>query len=475
MKPVPKSNYFFCLLLLISASCKKFIEINPPITQLVTASVFDNNTSATSAVTAIYTQMFNNGESYSISQANGFLSDELTNYSTYNVFDQYYLNSMVAVNGPGEWTNAYNYIYEANAIIEALTNNKALNTIVINQLKGEAEFIRAFWHFYLVNCYGDIPLVVTTNYASNAIISRTPKVKVYQQIIEDLNDAENLLNSNYVDASDTTITNQRVRPTKWAAAALLAKVYLYTGDYADAATQATLVINNSTLFSLVSIDSVFLANSNEAIWQLYTPLPTSYYTIDGYSYILSTAPSSGTFNCSTISPQLLGSFEAGDRRFTDWLDSISFPGQTYYFPYKYKVSSPNNTSNITEYTMVLRLGEQYLIRAEAEAKAGQLEVAANDLNKIRLRAGLDSINLTTQSALLSTIFHERQVELFTEWGNRWFDLIRTGNVAQVMGPPGNVCAIKNQNQASWNSVDTLYPIPQNDRKVDPNLSQNLGY
>jgi hypothetical protein len=72
----------------------------------------------------------------------------------------------------------------------------------------------------------------------------------------------------------------------------------------------------------------------------------------------------------------------------------------------------------------------------------------------------------------SAILHERQVELFAEWGHRWFDLIRTGTVNSVMGSPGNVCAMK---RGVWNANDTLYPIPQSEIKNDVNLTQNLGY
>ena len=119
--------------------------------------------------------------------------------------------------------------------------------------------------------------------------------------------------------------------------------------------------------------------------------------------------------------------------------------------------------------MVLRLGEQYLIRAEAEAQGNDLINAAKDLNIIRERAGLADTTTTTSSDMLALILHESQVELFTEWGCRWFDLIRTGNVNQVM------IQVTPQKGGSWNSNDTLYPIPLSNITVDPNLTQNAGY
>jgi starch-binding outer membrane protein, SusD/RagB family len=463
--------FFIASIFFISVtSCKKFVEIDPPQTQLVTASVFNNSASATAALTNIYTQMYTNTTSYKISQSTGLLSDELKNYSTRTPQTQYYANAMVATQTNGEWSNAYSYIYQANAIIEALENSTTINSTVVNQLTGEAKFIRAFWHFYLVNAYGDVPLVTTTDYTVNGTIARTPKIEVFQQIITDLKDAQNLLNSNFVDASNTNTTADRVRPTKWAATALLARAYLYTGDWANAEAQSTVVIANISQFGLEpDLNKVFLKNSKETVWQLATPLPANNQnTQDGFFYIRVGAPSTANNGSSTLSAQLLNSFESSDQRKVNWVSSLTVNGNTHYFPYKYKV---RNASTISEYTMVLRLAELYLIRAEARAQQNNISGAQSDLNAIRTRAGLSNITAGTQSGLLSAILQERKVELFTEWGHRWFDLIRTNNINSVMSL---VAPLKG---TTWNSdgTQTLYPIPQKDRDSNPNLSQNLGY
>jgi hypothetical protein len=124
--------------------------------------------------------------------------------------------------------------------------------------------------------------------------------------------------------------------------------------------------------------------------------------------------------------------------------------------------------------MVLRLGEQYLIRAEAEAELNDPGDAATDLNVIRKRAGLPPTTAANQSDLLTAILKERRVELFSEWGHRWFDLCRTGNAPAVMATPGNVCQAKG---GVWNADNhqLLWPIPQQDIKADAKLSQNPGY
>ena len=478
MQLLYKSIWIVGLFAVLSPGCKKFVQVDAPPTQLVTSTVFDNSATATSALTGIYAQMANNGESYWMALNNGLLADEFMNYSTNNQNIQLYTDEMTAAISPNSrWSEIYNYIYQANAVIEGLQNNNNIDLAIQHQLTGEALFLRAFWLFYLTNMYGAIPLVTTTSYTTNATLLRSSQTAVYRQVIADLSQAQNMLNSNYVDGSDTTITTERTRPTKWAADALLSRVYLYTQKYDSAEIEATAVINNANLYSLCpNLNNVFLANSTEAIWQLQVPLPNSNVaTPDGQYFILISAPSTGTYNSTTISAELLNTFEANDLRRTNWIDSFSSGGDTFYFPYKYKVYDTSAGSG-PEYVMVLRLAEQFLIRAEAEAQLGNMADAANDLNTIRSRADLGaSPTLTVSSSLQqadSAILHERQVELFTEWGHRWFDLVRMDSANIVMGSPGNVCQ---QKGGAWTSNSQLYPIPQSEITADPNLTQNLGY
>jgi len=462
---------FFASVVLCNASCKKFVQITPPSTQIVTSSVFNDNNAATAALTAIYSRM--QSESWNMAQCTGLLGDELQSSSSSNFILPYYQNALLATTTPipGPWGTAFSYIYQANAVIEGLQNNEGVSGAVEKQLTGEAKFLRAFWNFYLVNCYGDIPLILSTDYTINATISRSSKDKVYQQIINDLKDASDLLNSNYVDESDITSTSERIRPNKGAAAALLARVYLYIGDYAAAENEANAVLTNSQYQLVQDINEVFLINSTEAIWQLGVPSPSTYSTVDGYNFILTTAPSSvAPALTATISPDLLNSFEWNDQRRIKWIGAITTtsPDTTYYFPYKYK----SNGLPVTEYTMMLRLAEQYLIHAEALVRQNKnLGQAVADIDTIRRRAGLGNYTgpLVTDS-LLTAILHERQVELFCEWGHRWFDLIRTGNINAVM-------SVVNQQKGGlgWRPEWALFPIPQSERNRDFNLSQNPGY
>jgi len=475
MKQFIKSLRFFISLIVALTGCKKIIEIAPPKSQLVTTSVFENATTATAAQTAIYSQMEYSDQAlpYCIPLYAGLSSDELTNYSSIPAFIEFYGNSLNARDNTyvqALWAGMYNLIYQANAIIEGLQTSSSIKGAVKQQLIGEAKFTRAFLNLNLTNFWGDVPLVAATNYEVNSTLTRSSKSNVLAQVISDLKQAAVALNSEYVDGSDTSVSADRVRPTKWAATSLLARAYLYSGAFDSAEAQATDVIENSSMFSLeADLNNVFLANSKEAIWQLLPNSSTGYNTVEAANFFLNDAPSSGVVNCTTLSNTLLSAFEQGDNRRKSWIDSSTDGVKYYYYPFKYKVTQ---SSSITEYSMVLRLAEQYLIRAEARAQQDNLTGAAGDLNIIRNRAGLPNTTATTKSDFLAAILHERQTEFFSEWGHRWFDIVRTGTVNSIMGSPQNVCV---QKGGTWSSDWQLYPIPQVERENNPQLTQNSGY
>lgn len=483
------AHFFFISILSGLVSCKKFVTVSPPTTEAASTAVFSNNSSATAAIFNIYSNMNSHADSYAIAAANGLLSDELltyTNPSSNPTPNELYKDNLNAIDvyAPSPWLDGYNYIYQANAIIAGLQTTTGVSAAVKQQLTGEALFVRGYWLFYLTNFYGDVPLALSSDYTVTSMLGRTPRLQVLQQCISDLSQAYTSLNANYVDATDSVVTTERVRPNKSVAAALLARVYLYLGDYsnknandyAQAVQWAGKVIGNSvySLSPLTGSNSVFTKNSSEAIWQLQTSSAlNSGATYDGQYFILTAAPSTNSLaNSNAITTFLLNAFEPGDNRKSSWIGSYSSGGNTWYFPYKYKYNANNAGGNVYEYTMVLRLGEQYLIRAEAEAEQGQVAPAITDLNVIRTRAGLANYSgATDQASVLSAILHERQVELFCEWGNRWFDLIRTGNINQVMGN------ITPQKGGIWSSDghQALYPIPLSEIQKDPNLTQNAGY
>jgi hypothetical protein len=448
----------------IFSSCNKLVSVQAPNTVLVSSTVYSNPATATAALLGIYSKMMEDLHFPSINTTlyAGLAADELLNYSSTPALAEFYQNALTTTNPDinAYWSDAYQYIYDANSVIEGLALSPSLDPVFKKSLTAEAKFIRAFCHFYLVNLFGDVPLITTTNYQSNGMASRAPASQVYAQIISDLKDAQSGLGNDFVDASGLP-TAERVRPNQWAATSLLARVYLYTGDWADAESQAAAIINHTELFTLSGLDSVFLKNSTEAIWQLMPVTNSGPDTWEGYVFNLTTAPSgiSGT----ALSPQVMQAFETGDQRSSHWTDSITAAGQTFHYAYKYKVKT---TSVFTEYYMVLRLAEQYLIRAEAQANQNKIPSATADLNLIRERSGLPDLDPgQSQQDCLLAIQRERRVEFFAEWGQRWLDLKRTGQSGIVLAPL----------KTNWQATDTLFPIPQTEIASDPNLTQNQGY
>ena len=447
-----------------SSSCKKFVEVEPPKTDLVTSTVFNDANTATAAMLSIYAQMIDNSIPYLLPFHSGLYGDELHNYST-DMFGaiSYYTNNLNGVNSaPPYWEKGYSFIYQANAIIEGCQNSNVLDEKIKKQLSSEARFIRAYWYFYLVNLYGDVPLITVTDYNENSKMQRMSKNTVYDFIITDLEHAESDINANYVDATDTSITFERVRPNKSAVRAMLARVHLFKGNFSSAEKYATDVIEDTEQYSLVGLGEVFLKNSREAIWQIPPSTNGTWYnTQEGLNFILTDRP----YNCA-LSNQLINAFELGDNRRSTWVGSLTIDTETFLFPYKYKVKE---SSDITEYSMILRLAEQFLIRAEAKANLGKINEAKADINAIRNRAGLPNTNADTKDGLLNALLHERQVELFTEWGHRWLDLNRSGKATEVMQK------IAPSKGSSWNPNKGLWPIPQLDINSNPNLNQNPGY
>lgn len=458
------------------ASCKKLIEIPPPVYSITTSETFSDSADADAAITGIYSNMINNSgqiffASGAISIYGGLSSDELVNFQPDPTLLQFYSNSLISTNGillNYLWPPAYSYIYKANACIEGVNASSTLSAAAKKQYLGEAKFLRAFCYFYLVNLFGDVPYVSNTSYSQNAVIRCSPKAEIYKQILADLQDAHNLLRDDYLISS-----GERTRANKWAATALLARAYLYTQNYDSAEYEASSIINNQSLFKLDTLNGVFLKNSNESILQLQ--LNTSVFpfnlTSEGYNLIPNDTTSPPYYY---LTSQLLSAFEAGDQRRIAWVDSTDFNSTYYYYPHKYKIGAAQYVSGggATEYYMLLREGEQYLIRAEARCRKNNLNGAIDDLNAIRERASLNDLPYgLTNDQVMSAIIQERRVELFAEWAHRWLDLKRLGVVNSVMTA---VTPAKSGGNP-WKSYQQLYPIPYNELLNDPNLTQNPGY
>ncbi|WP_142686582.1 RagB/SusD family nutrient uptake outer membrane protein [Chitinophaga polysaccharea] len=470
-----KTLILFTGLLSVTSSCKKFIDTDGPITSISGKNVYDNDATSIAVLTGIYTKISQSSVQYggsdfsSIGYITGLLSDELTLYigNTDPTLASYYENAMSSrLQNSSFWNTIYNRIYIVNSAIEGLNNAKNLTESIRVQLMGEAKFIRALCYFYLVNLYGDIPLVTSPDYTVNMSLSKSPQGRVWAQIILDLTDAKKQLSANFLDATLLVKTDERVRPTQWAAIALLARSYLYTKDWDNAEKEASILIEQSDLFAIEPLNNEFKKNNREAIWQLQ-PVLRGWNTEDAKAYIIPKEYGPNGASGVYISTYLLNAYEVNDKRKSQWLDSIEFAGTIYPFAYKYQLNSYGQSVN--EYNTVLRLSEQYLIRAEARANLENFPGALEDIKKIREKAGLTNITFTTKTEILSAILHERQVELFTEYGHRWFDLKRTNNINTVMN---RVTADKGGN---WTPNGQWFPIPFYDTQTNTNIQQNPGY
>ncbi|NCU05340.1 MAG: RagB/SusD family nutrient uptake outer membrane protein [Chitinophagaceae bacterium] len=472
----------FTLVIFFVIGCKKFITVPPPENKMTKENVFLDDITAIAAITEFYGLRTQVSMSSDLAKFTGLSGDELSLWASADIqhFDYYTnnLKSTASANTGNEFWNAmYQNIAFINSAIEGLTSSSSLTPSIKQQLLGECYFMRALNYHYLTGLYGAIPLSKVTDPEVNRVLARSSVSDINAFIISDLIESKKLLSEQYLNGGLKVYPSspERVRATKWAASALLARVYLYDGQYEKAEANATEVLDQSALFSLSNLQTAFKKNNPEAILQLQ-PVYQGNNTWEGRMFNLKATPKGLDFGKPVhLSSFLLGSFEPGDQRAIpgNWIDSIKVGTQIFWFPYKYKEGSDNpsitSTSLMTEYVMVLRLGEQYLIRAEARAKLNNITGAKVDLDKVRARAGLTGTTATDQSTILTAVFQERRVELFTEWAHRWFDLKRGGNINTIMS------AVSPQKGGNWENTDQLYPIPYRDLNFNRQLTQNPGY
>lgn len=484
--------YIGCFLgVALQLSCKKLVSIPPPKNTLTTVQVFSSLSQAESAMAGIYTRMINGETSNAPALAGsnlwsagllrslaGLSSGELYNsggplQANYYAFSS---NKLTTINSSSTalliWKGAYITIYGANSIIEGVAASTSLREDDRKRLTGEAKFLRAFAYFYLTNLFGDVPLALTVDFHKTINLPRAPQAAVYKLIIDDLKEAQASMSPEY-----TTSLGERIRPNKWAATALLARAYLFTGDYDNAVINATALINEQGVYKLeTDLNATFKTNSLEAIWQLKPA---------GTNSILKNATPEGQISLPSprytgsanfyLSDHLMNAFEPGDKRRVDWVDSTIFSngsGSTDFYPTKYQIGQSNSAfGQPGEYYMVLRLAEIFLIRAEAIARGnqGNLSTAIDDLNAIRHRAGLEYLpNTLNKEQVIEAVEQERQVELFAEWGHRWLDLKRTNRASVVL----KTIPVKQPWEGDY---QLLYPIPVEEIRDDYFLTQNPGY
>lgn len=474
---------YICLLSLVTVTgCKKYLDAPLPVNEITTAAVYTTDNGSAAALNSVYDAVYAQGlfdGAGSVGYLTALYGDELINLNSLPnptaVYEDGVSSSLGGVTGL--WSEIYAQLYSINLAIENLPSQSTTAVPHKNQWLGEAYFVRGLFYFYLTNMYGTVPLVLSSNYSTNNTLPRSSQQAVYAQIVADFKQAQTLLVDNYYDATGAT-TSDRGRPNRMAASAMLAKAYLYTGDWKDAEAQADSAIGDVADYQLTDPLKTFLIGSPEIIWGIEPDASggAAYLEKDVITYRIINGNYPTNANVYVyLSDSLADAFEPGDLRYTDWVgkDTVPASGTTAaaIYPFAYKFQAYGSFTQPVEFVPFCRLGEQYLIRAEARAEQNELAGAASDLNVIRTRATLPATTAATQNDLLSAIARERRVELFCEMGNRFFDLRRTGTLNALMT---NVAA---QKGGTWNSdgYQQWWPIPLTDVENDTHLTQTPGY
>ena len=379
----------------------------------------------------------------------------------------------------GIWEESYLGISRANIVLEKVPDID-MDTLVMEQIVGEAHFLRALFYFNLVRLFGDVPLILnptTSDLTDEELyVSRTEKETVFSQIEDDLTMAIDMLPDVYSQSGD------KGRATNGAARGILSKVYLTQGEW-DAARETARAVIDSANYSLWP-DFTFnfkesKVNGIESLFevQFYKQVTSenSRIVISGLPAIPGVFPAGVEIMLPT--EDLLNSFEEGDYRF----ESTFFDNYwNYEFePHIWKhwdqdVYDADETGQSGANFQVMRYAEVLLIFAEAENELeGPTPAAYEAINLIRERARngnpdvLPDLQGLSQDEFREAVLNEYRHEFVNE-GHRWYDLVRTDNLIEYVKRAKGDAA----NPQQFNYV---FPIPQRERDVNYNLTQNDGY
>ncbi|KPP94638.1 MAG: SusD family sugar-binding lipoprotein [Bacteroidetes bacterium HLUCCA01] len=364
-------------------------------------------------------------------------------------------NSFVA----GYWNTSYNIINRANNVLSAI--DVVTDAADRERLEAEAHFLRGVVYYNLVVAFGKayndgdpssnlgVPLVLqpTRIIDDNLKVSRATVQAVYDQIIDDLEFArDNLPPDNGVFANEFT------------ASAMLARVHLTMGNYTEAGTEASRVIesDNYTLFADIRENFNRTSNGSETIFAMQNT-PTDFRNDMATFY---TPQPYGRADIQ-IRDAHLDTYEAGDLRATLFVETGRGRMVTRYHDEDTSVD-PRRT-NIS----IIRLAEMHLIRAEANMRLTGSGVAGiggvtpeADLNPLRDRVNLAPL----AAATLDDVLRERRAELAFE-GHFLTDLKRLEGTTQSLA----------EGVVQWNDNSLVFPIPERETNVNENLVQNPGY
>ncbi|KIO74508.1 hypothetical protein TH53_26040 [Pedobacter lusitanus] len=474
------------LLALSFCSCKKdFLEINPEQQTAVNMVVIDlpSTKAAVMGTYGILQSAAYYGRSLvilpDVMADNMYISRR--NSNRYTSYDQYIT---IANDGTaaGTWNALYKTIVNANIIISKgeQLNLAETETAELKHLIGEAYTLRALAHFDLLRLYAapynasadaghiGVPVIIKSGTSKEDVISpkRNTVKEGYTQIVSDLQKAITLMPA---AAPVGFSTSNRAHIAHYAAKALLSRIYLYMGDWANAETMATDVIGSNRYTLLTNANyaagstNFRTQNNSEAIFEVQFTL-TDNLAQDALSSFLLQGASYGD---GLATDDLYNIYSSTDVR-RSFMAKGKRSGSGGEDP-AFVITKYNNISTYEEGVKVIRLSEVYLIRAEARAKQGKDALAAADLDVVAKRADTAKPTTTqTGAALQSLILLENRKEFAFE-GHRLFDLTRNKQGFTKYRTGGIVIPVEQ------GSLQTVLPIPLAEMNSNPNMEQNQGY
>lgn len=388
------------------------------------------------------------------------------------------------------WATLYEGIKRTNVVINKVPLIK-MDTMLRNEYVAEARFLRGLYYFDMVRAWGGVPIVTTLNPPLK--LQRSSKEEVYSLIVNDM-----LYALKYLPEKSEQSAANKGRATKGAARAFLAKIYLFQQDYVSAEKYALAVINSHEYGlepNFIDANGENGENGVESIFEVGALKVEG--TENGGDQYANTQGVRGTpnrgwgFNRPSIN--LRNSFEAGDPRLKgtiidlgDVLDGITILGdgttpdvtkdangnviEMECYNRKVWIAGTNTITQWGHNRRLMRYADVLLMAAEALNENNKPADALIYLNLVRARARqgnntlLPDITTTDKNTLRDAIINERRHELALE-GHRFWDLVRTGKAAQVLGPLGFI-----------NGKNELLPIPQNEIDISQgSLIQNPNW
>lgn len=474
------------LLMMVTACRKKFLE--EPVRNQTPTDFFSNPDAPAQLVTAVYNQLYEwQQHSFSWIGVTSIADDDAEKGSDpgdtgtdKDQLDKYtFTSSSLSFNDI--WESNFKGIARANQALYYLPQFTNISDGQRARYIAEVKFLRAYYYWNLVRCFGGVPKVTknieTQEDIANANV-RASAEEIYSFIRQDLTDAMSVLPASY-GADDLG------RPTRGAAMGLLAKVALYQKDWAIAKNTSNQLITSGT-YSLVNDYSSIWKESgefnSESLWEVNGKGTDPNKGLTGYFVVQAPRGAGGLgWGFNTPSQKLVDAYEVGDVRKDA---TIIFSGQTLWDGFVTNPAAPNarynykcyisktmetfngNDNETNKNLRVVRLGEIYLIHAEAAIELGDTASARASLNIIRNRAGLANTTAVSATELKEAIYKERRVEMAMEH-DRMFDLRRTGRAGTVLRAAG-IPFVDGKHE--------LYPIPQ--RQIDLSggkLTQNPNY